>query len=176
VIIVQVLIQIWSLTGDRLDVARSLPLHFCDLSPWIGIAALLMRNRTVRAIAYFWSFGLSIWAFIMPVLATGPETLAFWAHWVGHTQIIATAAYIVVVDSYRPSVRGMLIATAVTVAYSLMMVPVNLALDADYTYVGRDSVANPLGPWPWRIGVLLLAELVMLVLVALPWWLARPRR
>ncbi len=169
VIIVQMLIQVWSLTGDRLDVTRSLPLHFCDVAPWIGIAALLTRNRTMCAITYYWSFGLSIWAYIMPVLTAGPETLAFWAHWVGHTQTIATGAYIVVVDRYRPSVRSMLIAAAVTVVYSLAMVPVNLALDADYTYVGRDSPASPLGPWPWRIAVLLICEVAMFALLTLPW-------
>ena len=177
VIFTQIAIQIWSLTGDRLDVARSLPIHFCDLSPWLCVLALLTQNAMVRAIAFFWAFGLATWAFIMPTLATGPDSLAFWAHWIGHWQIMASAAYLVAVDRYRPNMRGLLSAFAVTVVYSLMLVPVNIWLDADYGSVGNvdASPVAPFGPWPWRIGVLLVAELVMFVLVALPWWLTALR-
>jgi hypothetical integral membrane protein (TIGR02206 family) len=150
-------------------VRSSLPLHICDLTPWVGIAALCTARRWPRALAWFWGIGLSGWAFLLPVLTHGPAHLEFWLFWLGHLQIIGTAVYLVAVLGDRPTWSGFRVAAVATAIYSAVIFPVDIALDADYGYLGRPSAAEILGPWPARTLALLACEIAMFALLILPW-------
>lgn len=161
--------QIWENLPSRFDASQSLPLHICDIVPWIGAAALLFSIRSLRSLAYFWGIGLSVWALITPILSVGPAHLRYWLFWLGHGQIIGTAAYLVVVLKYRPRMRDLGVVAIATIVYVLAVLPVDFLFDADYGYVGRQSPTAPLGPWPARVLIVLLAECLIFVLLILPW-------
>lgn len=169
IILLQGFTQVRSNLPGRFDAVSSLPLHICDLVPWIGAAALLSSRSWPRSLAYFWGFGLSGWAFILPVLTHGPGRIEFWLFWLGHGQIIGTAAYLVGVLGHRPSGRGFAQAAVATAVYSALILPYDLWFGADYGYLGRDSATERLGPWPLRIAPILAGEMAIFALLLLPW-------
>ena len=109
---------------------------------------------------------MSLFAFILPILREGPDQLAFWVFWIGHVQILASAVYLVSVGGYRPRGRDVGIGFGTTCLYVVLILPVNVALDVDYGSVGPDpSSAGMLGPWPWRVLVLLMLEGLLFVVL-----------
>lgn len=173
IVVVQAFTQVWLNRPEAFSLQKSLPLYTCDIVPWIGLAALLRPTRFSLSMSYFWGFGLSIWAFILPALDAGPAGMRFWLFWSGHMQILATASYLTVVDGYRPHASDFAIAVKWTAVYAALIVPLDIALDADYGYFGSSSVIDALGPWPERIAYLLFLECVAFLLLYWPWVLLR---
>ena len=125
----------WNRNG--LDLDGGLPLHLCDFNGLVAPLALLTLNRWARATLYFWSFTLTLQAFIQPLLSAGPAQLAFWAFWAGHTIIMASAVYDVVVLGFRPDWRDVGRVIVVSLAYVAVVTPVNLALGTNYGFIGN---------------------------------------
>lgn len=157
--------------------ARSLPLHLCDLA-WIPCSlALLTLKRRAIAVAYFWGLALSSQAFITPTLTYPPASLYFWTFMFGHTLIVGTPIYLVIVHGYRPDWHGLLFALAVTLGLVAIQFSVNLILDTNYGYVGESEPAqrtaiDALGPWPLRVLWMILLGSAAFVLVYVPWPIA----
>lgn len=173
IVVVQVFTQAWLNRPEAFSLQKSLPLYTCDIVPWIGLVALLRPTRFNLSLSYFWGFGLSIWAFILPALDEGPAGLRFWLFWAGHMQILATASYLSLVDGYRPRAGDFAIAVKWTAIYAVIIVPLDVVLDADYGYFGSRSIIDALGPWPERIAYLLFLECVAYLLLYWPWVLLR---
>ena len=140
----QVAAGILWLHPSRFEPTISLPLHVCDLAPWIAVVALLSRfgrGDVLRALTYFLGLGLSAWGFAWPVLERGPATLVFWLFWLVHWQIVAAALYLPVVGDWRPGWRDLRVAAIAVVVYTVLITPLNLAL-------GRTTATS--GPSPAR--------------------------
>lgn len=136
----------------------SLPLHFCDISGLVAAAALIYPDRRLVTILYFWGVGLSSTAFIIPVVTEGPAYLVFWTFWLSHLIIVGGAVFFVLAEGYRPGVRDLLLALAVTTAYVLLLLALNVAAGTNYGYVGKESEPTAfLGQWPFpRLPLLFL--------------------
>lgn len=168
----------WNWRG--LDLASGLPLHLCDLNGLAAPLALLTQWRWLRATLYFWTFTLSIQAFIQPVLTEGPAQAVFWWFWAAHTLIVACAVYDLVVLRFRPDWADLRRAAAVSFLYLAVIVPVNYWLDANYGFLGNPASGVPpfiamLGPWPLRAVIVVMLAVAGFVLVLLPWRLAARR-
>jgi hypothetical integral membrane protein (TIGR02206 family) len=161
---------------DGLDIDGGLPLHLCDFNTLVAPLALLTLNRWARATLYFWTFTLSLQAFIQPVLAVGPAHLPFWSFWTGHTIIMASAVYDVAVMGFRPDWRDVGRVLVVSLAYVALVTPINLTLGTNYGFIGNPppSKAIPpfidaMGPWPRRAVIVMGLAIVGFVLALLPW-------
>jgi hypothetical integral membrane protein (TIGR02206 family) len=168
---------------DRLDVYGGLPLHLCDFNGLLAPFALLTRNRWLRATLYFWTFTLTLQAFIQPELHAGPALPSFWAFWAGHTIILSLALYDLVVLEFRPDWRDLGRALILSSAYVALVTPINLALGTNYGFIGNPPPGNSLppmvdamGPWPWRAVMVIGLAAVGFVLALLPWRLFDRRR
>ena len=176
VVVFQIYNQLRWFLPENFTLRGSLPLHVCDLTVVLAPFALLTNNRTLRALVYFWGIGLSINAFLFPILPEGPARIEFWLFWIGHTQVVASAAYLVGIG-FRPRFHDVLVATAAIAVYNVLITAVNVAFDLDYGYTGPDSATlADLGPWPHRLLVLWLLEFGVFVLLWLPWKLCDPHR
>lgn len=170
----QFVVIVWWLLPANFSWRVSLPLHICDVTAVLAAAAMITRRRWVWSVVYFWGIGLSLVAFITPVLTDGPAHLQFYFFWLTHLQIVGSAAYLVVVMGFRPTWRDWRVATALLAAYFALVVPVNVALGTYYGYVGPGaSMADVLGPWPWRALVIFALQVAALTLLAAPWTMAR---
>jgi hypothetical integral membrane protein (TIGR02206 family) len=170
----------WNWNG--LDLYGGLPLHLCDFNGLVAPIALLTMNRWARSTLYFWTFTLTLQAFIQPMLSNGPAHLEFWAFWIGHTIIMASAVYDVAVLSFRPDWSDVGRAVAASFAYVAVVMPIDLAIGANYGFIGNpppDKSLPPfidaMGPWPRRAFIVMGLGIIGFVLTLLPWRFAGRR-
>jgi len=153
----------------RFDIGQSLPLHICDVVGLFAIAAIATSWRPARAITFLWGWSLCIFAFVMPVITAGPWYILFWSYFGGHGAIVLAAAYDAVARQYRPTRADLRSALVALVIYVLTIVPINMLLGVNYGYLGKvDGDIRPiemLGPWPWRIPVLMLIAATLATLL-----------
>lgn len=164
----------WNWKG--IDVARGLPLQICDLNGMVAPLALWTGNRWARATLYFWTFALTLQAFIQPLLTAGPASPIFWTFWTAHTIVMICAVYDVVVLRFRPDWRDLCRAVAVSMLYLAIILPVDLWLGANYGFVGNPPPARrlppfvaALGPWPGRVFILVALVALAFIMLLVPW-------
>ena len=152
----------WYAMPHRWDWKESLPLQLCDLAAFVAAFAMLTQWRPWRTILYFWGIGLSTQAFFTPTMAMGPMHTKFWLFWLGHTAIVGSAVYDVVVKGYRPRLRdlGFVLLTTYLLTMSVFFFNVLLSKlvqePINYWYIGESKPDNPtvidrLGPWPLSV-------------------------
>jgi hypothetical integral membrane protein (TIGR02206 family) len=170
----------WNWNG--LDVYGGLPLHLCDFNGIVAPLALLTLNRWFRATLYFWSFTLTLQAFVQPMLSIGPAHLSFWAFWAGHTIIMASAVYDVAVLDFRPDWRDVGRVLIVSLAYVAVVTPINLELGTNYGFIGNPPpgkiippIIDAMGPWPRRALIVMGLAVIGFVLALLPWRISSQR-
>lgn len=175
IVVFQLVAIAYWLHPSNFDPRESWPLHLCDVAAWVAALTLLTGNRYLRPVLYFWAIGLSTQAFFTPVLTEGLAHPKFWFFWIGHTQIVGSAIYDVVVGGFRPRWRDFLYGVAANAAYTAVVLPIDVVFGLNYGYIGpmtpeRPTIIDKLGPWPGR--VFLVALIVHGVMAVL--WLAWP--
>jgi len=154
--------------------AKTYPLQLCH---WNAVAAALLlvtRWNALRPIVYFWGFALSTQALITPSLTEGPAIYPFWFFWTTHAIIFGTAVYEVFARGYRPKPRDYGIACAAAALYVAIVLPLDLAFEWNYGFVGRGkpevrTIVDALGPWPQRLAIIVLLVAGTMALLLLPW-------
>jgi hypothetical integral membrane protein (TIGR02206 family) len=174
VVLVQAVNIVYFATPPRLKPSESLPLHFCDLTGIIAAVAIFDRRRLWCVLLYYWGIGLSSQAFLTPVVEAGPATFRFHLFFLSHFTLIGTGVYVLAAGWFRPAWRDCLLAIAVTLAYFIVMIPVNVRMDWNYGYIGdtkpqRPTLIDRLGPWPVRLVWLFLIGAGGFALMTLPW-------
>jgi hypothetical integral membrane protein (TIGR02206 family) len=164
----------WNLMPSRISTSRSLPLQICDLAAICSAIALVTGQRWPSAIAYFWGLALSIQGLIQPDLRAGPAVLEYWLYWLHHALIVGAAMYVVGARGFVPAWRDFRTAVTAGLVYVAIVFCVDLALDANYGYLGRGMPAQRtlldwMGPWPWRVGVLVILGMLVMWLLLVPW-------
>lgn len=177
----QAMALVWYLLPRNFDWYESLPLHLCDLAAWVAPLALLTQLRWLRSLLYFWGIGLSTQAFFTPVVEGGYGHLSYWLFFVGHLHIVGSAVYDVVVLGYRPRLRDWGVVTLLSLAWIVPVTVFNVLMDVNYGYTGNTApggttLIDYLGPWPWRIGTIVLGSQVLFAAVFVPWVVVGRRR
>ncbi len=166
------------LSPARFMPERSFPLDVCDLTAILVPLTLYFRARGLMALLYFWGGAFCSQAVITPDLLSGPLSLDFWAFWIQHGMIIGSAVYMVMVHGFRPAWRDYIQASAAALLYVILVLPIDIAFGFNYGYIGNnrpahESLIDWLGPWPWRVLVIMaLGGIVMGILFA-PWEICR---
>lgn len=176
-LIVCLVVNAWPLLPGNFDLSWSLPIHVCDVTSACVPLALLGR-RTPRALVYFWGLGLSTQGFITPDLQDGPAKAGFWMFWLAHFSVVGGALYDVIARGYRPPWRDWRTAVAFGLTYIALLLAVDLSLGVNYGYVGRGTPGQPtivdvLGPWPWRVPVIVGLAVAAMTLLMVPWQVRR---
>lgn len=159
---------IWWYASGNFDPLQSWPLHLCGIAVWISAIAIALPWRAPRAILYFWGLALCLQGFVTPLKLDGLSSPRFYFFWLNHLQIVGSALYLVIVLRFRPSARDFAVAVAASLVYIAAIIPLNLANNWNYGYLGRDkprtgNVIDLLGKWPWRpFWIILLGHGAML--------------
>ena len=170
----------WQLPAN-FDPVTTLPLQMCHITSLVASAVLLTRQRTLRAILYFWAFALCTQALITPSLIEPPTSPVFWSFWFLHGFVMLTAIYDIAVRGFRPAWRDYAVACVASASYVAVVLPIDIALGANYGFVGQSTPLNPsivdlLGSWPERLLIIVPLAALAMALVMLPWWLASKLR
>jgi hypothetical integral membrane protein (TIGR02206 family) len=158
----------------------SLPLFYCNLANLVGAFAILCERRIFQSVLYFWACGLSVWAFLTPTLAFGPNHIGFWIFWAYHLCIGLAVTHLIVGNVYRPNRRDLLATIAVTIAYGLILVAINVPTGWNYGFLGASRPSSPtpidlLGPFPLRLLWIALLAAGIFCILMLPWKIADMR-
>jgi hypothetical integral membrane protein (TIGR02206 family) len=156
----------------RADVV--LPLQVCDIAGLLAAFALWRPGRHMGALLHFWGLGFSVQAILTPELLHGPGHVDYWTFWLPHANLTGAACYALVAEGYRPRWSDARLAFCWALAYLALILPFDLATGFNYGYVGpakplNASLMDWLGPWPWRIAVMVLLTAAVFALLALPW-------
>lgn len=154
--------------------AHALPFEVCDLAGLLLPLTFFFPRPVLRALLYFWGIGLSSQGLFTPQIHDGPSTFHYWQFFFRHGGIVGGAIYLVNVHRYRPSWRDWRTAVLLGIAYVLIMVVVDVSFGFNYGYVGnarpdQPSLIDVLGPWPWRVGVMIVTAVVVFTLLMAPW-------
>lgn len=174
----------WYLMPSHFQWHESLPLQLCDLAAVVAGLAMVTGWRHWRTLLYFWGIGLSTQAFLTPTVQYGVLHIKFWMFWVGHTMIVGSAVYDVVVAGYRPRLKDLAVAVGVTYVLCMTIFYLNVLMTEllqtpiNYWYIGPGKPNNPtlmdqLGPWPQRVGVVIAIVLADFVLLWAIWPISR---
>jgi hypothetical integral membrane protein (TIGR02206 family) len=168
----------WRNLPPQLDPIQTLPLQMCHLAALAGALYFAAGWSWLRPVLYFWGIALTTQACITPTLTEGPGRPEFWFFWLTHGIIVGAALYAIAVDGYRPSWRDYGIACVAGTIYVAVAVAVNVALDANYGFLGNmrpelPTIVDLLGPWPERIVVIMLIVAAAMAVLMLPWTIAR---
>lgn len=169
----QELFKIWMrvfVYDERL--AEYLPLHLCGVAALVMAYVLLRRSYRPFEVAYFWGMGGALQAVLTPDLQYGFPALAYIAFFTGHGLIILGVLYAVIVFRFRPTLMSVARTVGVTLAYMLLIAPLNYILDTNYVYLRHKpeqaSIIDFLGPWPWYIASLVAVGIVTCLVCYLP--------
>jgi hypothetical integral membrane protein (TIGR02206 family) len=165
----------------RLDPVQTLPLQMCHLTALAAGLYLATRRRLLATLLYFWGFALCTQALITPTLEEGPAMLVFWYFWLSHAMIVGVAAYALAVHGYRPAWRDWRIACLAAAVYAVVAIAVDLALGANYGFLGPTKPEQPtivdfLGPWPARLVAIFALVAAAMAALMLPWIGRRAKR
>ncbi len=157
-----------------------LPLAMCRVNELLCVAMLVLRSYRAFEVAYFWAMGASVTAMLTPDLAQGFPGTLFVLFFLGHGLVVLAVVYAIFAWGFEPRPRSLAIALAVTAGYALLMVPVNLLLDANYLFLMEKpeaaTVVDLLGPWPWYLLGLSALTVVLSALCYLPFAIIRRQR
>lgn len=173
-LLVWLLINIWWSLPGNFNWKESLPLHVCDLAALVVPYMLVRPAPWARAIVYYWGLGLSTQGFVTPGLEAGPARIGFWLFWANHYVVVGIAIYDLAARGYRPGWRDYWITAVLTMIYIAILFPIDASFELNYGYVGpRDpgmpSVIDYLGPYPWRVLVMIALGYIVFALMTLPW-------
>src|SRR5699024_451776 len=132
-----------------------LPLHLCDIASVIVAFALLLRNRRLADIAFYWGLAGTFQGLVTPALHYDFPHPAFLGVFLQHGIIVAGALYLPLVQGWRPQQpwwKSPLRALLWGNLYIAAILPLNALLDTNFGFLSRKpltpSLLDFLGPWP----------------------------
>ncbi|MGA8016575.1 MAG: TIGR02206 family membrane protein [Candidatus Dormiibacterota bacterium] len=159
-------------------VSYSLPLYVCDVSAFVGAAALLSRKQILVDVVWYWGL-----AGTLQGIATPDHPIAFpsydWLEFYGtHIGVVVTAFWLVVGLGLHPRRRAALRVVAISVGFIALVGLVDALSGGDYDYLHTSSppgLLHLLGPWPWYVFAATGVGLLSILIVDLPFWPERRR-
>jgi len=171
-IVAELVAKTWSPKTD-------LPFSLCDAAVLVAAAACWWRKPLLVELTYFWGLAGTLQAVITPDLNAGFPHLVFFQYLVGHLGIVLAALYLVIGLRITPRPGSVLTTFAITLAYTAVVGLVDALSGANYMFLRRPpsnwTLLKVLGPWPWYIASAAGVALVLLVVLDLPFWIARRR-
>lgn len=165
------------LRPSHFDWAWSLPLQLCDMLVGVSAFSLLLNSRWLTTVTVFWGLAFASIAYVHPIVRVGPAHAHFWFFWVGHLVITLAVLYHLLVCRYRPTLKDLLLISAIGAVYGVAITPINLWLEANYGFLGNTPPGevppiDAFGPWPQRLVLLWALHQVLMVAI----WAALSRR
>ena len=149
-----------------------LPLHLCGMSVTLGAFMLWFRSYRLYEVLYFWGIGGPLVALLTPDVEQAFPHPVFLLFFLSHGLALLAVMFATLVMGFRPRLRSLLTAMAVTAAYALLIYPVNLLLGSNYLFLlAKPAQPSPLdwfGPWPWYLPGLVGMVAGALVMLYLP--------
>lgn len=154
-----------------------LPLALCDVALLVAAAACITRAHQLVELTYYWGMAGTLQAIVTPDLSAGFPHVVFFEYLVAHLGIVLAALFLVVGMGLTPRPGAVPRALAITAGYTMLVGLVDGLSGANYMFLRRPpgewTLLRVLGPWPWYTVSAAGVAVVLLVLLDLPFRLAR---
>lgn len=159
--------------------ARSLPLHLCGWSMVLTLIYLLRyprRRQICFDLAYYWTIVGGFAAILGPDLPADYPSVGFWQFFATHVLVVAANLFAIFALGYKPSRRSLVRAFLYTNCVMIVLIPINLLLDANYFFICKPPETDiPLffWPWPWYIVFMEFFAMAVFTIMYLPFGIPR---
>lgn len=161
-------------TGRITRWPQVLPMHLCDVSAFVAIAALIWRQQTAYELTYFWGLAATSQAILAPDIALDlPLALAI-SFFVQHCGIVVGALFMTWGLHMRPAPGAVWRAFGWTQVYTVSAGLVDWTTGMNFGYLRAKPVhatmLDSFAPWPWYILELELMALASFAVFYAPFW------
>ncbi len=172
--------HIYFISLGTYSVKTDLPLYLCSLIALLIPIFTYYRKFWMYEILLFWIIAGTLQGVITPDIAEGFPTFDYFRYWVVHLGLLAIIFYATFVFGMRPTFKSVFKSFFALQLYVLLMVLINWMLDANYFYLNEKpksaSVLDYFGEWPLYIIVVQLLLIPYLLIIYLPFYLAKKKR
>jgi hypothetical integral membrane protein (TIGR02206 family) len=163
-----ILFIVFHIQFERFDIAVDLPLSICNLFAFTAPLLFWNPNPKRMEVVYFAVMSGTFQAIITPDLYVGFPTYGFFKYWISHVGLVIIVIHYLLSFQLRPRAKGIFITFVWLNLYLMIIVPINLLLDANYFYLMEKpinpSILDLFGPWPTY---LLVSEVLAMAFFAL---------
>ena len=156
------------------DYTQPLPLHFCDISFVLAVMAILTQIRFFRVCLYFWAFGLSFNAIILPGVNFNAHEIEYWMFWLAHGIVVGFAIFDILTEKLDINFKDFLQALVFTSAFAIFLMIYNYINKTEYGFLGpildESNPLSKLGPYPLRLLWIFLLIVLVYIILYLPWF------
>ena len=147
-----ILFIVFHIQFERFDIAVDLPLSICNLFAFTAPLLFWNPNPKRMEVVYFAVMSGTFQAIITPDLYVGFPTYGFFKYWISHVGLVIIVIHYLLSFQLRPRAKGIFITFVWLNLYLMIIVPINLLLDANYFYLMEKpinpSILDLFGPWP----------------------------
>jgi len=163
-----ILFIVFHIQFERFDIAVDLPLSICNLFAFTAPLLFWNPNPKRMEVVYFAVMSGTFQAIITPDLYVGFPTYGLFKYWISHVGLVIIVIHYLLSFQLRPRAKGIFITFVWLNLYLMIIVPINLLLDANYFYLMEKpinpSILDLFGPWPTY---LLVSEVLAMAFFAL---------
>lgn len=157
---------------ERFDIAVDLPLSICNLFAFMAPLIFWNPNPKRMEVVYFAVMSGTFQAIITPDLYVGFPTYGFFKYWISHVGLVIIVIHYLLSFQLRPRAKGIFITFLWLNLYLMIIVPINLLLDANYFYLMKKpinpSILDLFGPWPTYLVVSEVLAMAFFAIAYLP--------
>ncbi len=161
------------------DYTVDLPLHLCNMMPFVIPFALLINKRLIWAILFFWIMAGTFQALLSPTLEHSFPHYEYHRYWIVHAGLVIIALYPIFINGYRLYLSDALLSAICMNILGLFMYVVDVFLDANYMYMRAwppgKTLYNFLGPWPYYNLSIELVIITLFGVFLIPFYFMRRR-
>ena len=165
--------HLWNLGTGSWTIEQMLPLHMCSAMVWITVWALLLDERRLYPLLYFFGVAGASQALITPSSGGyGFPHYRFVETMLSHGLLVTGGLWVVSVERWRPTPRSLVAVLVGLNAYALVILWVNSRIGSNYLYLAAKpdsaSLMDFFPAWPWYLLVLEGLAVAVCVLLYLP--------
>jgi hypothetical integral membrane protein (TIGR02206 family) len=165
--------QIWMWAIGSWTIQGMLPLWLCSLTSWSMPLLLIWRSRKYYQWAYFMgSIGAAMALLTPDLMQYGFPHYRFIEFFTLHGAIIIAIVYMTAVEGFRPTWKSLPWVIVITNIYWFFCAWVNSQIGSNYLYtqgkLPTPSLLDVLGPYPWYLLWMEVINIILCVLLYLP--------
>jgi hypothetical integral membrane protein (TIGR02206 family) len=172
IVLLEISGNLWKIYSGTWSLDTSLPLHLCGISAYLCAVILIIKNNSLIDLAYFWGLGGGIIALIMPNLEFNFPHFMFLKFFIMHNALVLSVLYFIFIENFKPSLRSVWKAVAITNIYAVITGIINYILKSNYLYIchkpGGSTLLEYLGPWPCYLFSMEALTVIIFFLLYLP--------
>ena len=151
----------------RFDATTDLPLHICNALALLAPVLFYYKNNALFQIFYYSVMAATTQAILTPHLEDSFPHYMYLKYFTVHCGLVVAVWYAILVQSFRPTFRGMFVAFGALQVFSAALIGANWLLGANYMYLNHKppvaSILDYFGPEPYYV---ITVELVALLFFA----------